>query len=465
MNEFELFTNAEAMRTIFQEQLPGFGGEIVITACRVLRTRYKNNLSGQKPDSPVFAVCYELQIAGAGTQTAGVQQLYAKAYLNGRSQFEFGRIDASRLCRPQFGEALVHLPNLGLIVWAFPNDPELLRLPMAVSGEQVKAYLPYRRLPVGLNRPEGIVAVGVEVIRYKPELRCTVRYQLRPQAPRVPETLTIYGKTYATGKAKEIYHHIERLWWQSHAKPHHFLVAEPLGYDEQLQMIWQEALLGESLTSALSSRNYDHFLPMAARGLANLHQSDVATTHCITNGDLLAETVERTTELMEALPEFREQLQQLLGCLEENYHRLAPFAPSLIHCDFHIKQLLVHADRLAICDFDDLALGDPLQDIAFFLADLHFRDFDPHLVPQMAATFCQAYQQYTGAELSTDHLNWHMRRQFLAKAYWYHKRKQLSPWLRAYIRRTIALAEGSEGLLAPPQKRASINLPVPESNR
>ena len=83
----------------------------------------------------------------------------------------------------------------------------------------------------------------------------------------------------------------------------------------------------------------------------------------------------------------------------------------------------------------------------------------------MAATFCQAYQQYTGAELSTDHLNWHMRRQFLAKAYWYHKRKQLSPWLRAYIRRTIALAEGSEGLLAPPQKRASINLPVPESNR
>jgi len=443
MNGFELFTNAEAMRTIFQEHLPGFsGGQFVIITCRVLGTHYK---AKPRANDSVCGVCYELLIDGAGKQVVGVQQLYAKAYLNGRSHLEFRRINAPRRCQPRFGEALVHLPSLGLIVWAFPNDPELPHLPVAVNGGQVKARLPYGRLPAGLDRPEGIVDIRVEVIRYRPEKRCTLRYQLRRQATGVPETLTIYGKTYAQGKGRKIYQDIEGLRRQSRTTSHHFLVPEPLGYDEQLEMVWQEALPGESLSNALSSTNYDHFLPMAARGLANLHQSALAPAHCITTDELFAETVKNTTKLMEAWPEFKQRLQRLLGSLEDSHRRMTPSPPSFIHGDFHVKQLLVQADGLAICDFDDLALGDPLQDIAFFLADLHFRDFDPHLVPQMAATFCRAYEQYTGADLSSNRFDWHMRREFLAKAYWYHKKKQQSPLLRVHIQRTVALAEGLEG--------------------
>jgi thiamine kinase-like enzyme len=316
-----------------------------------------------------------------------------------------------------------------------------------VDREQIKSHLPYAYLPAGFDGPEDVAGVEVAVIRYKPEVRCTIRYHLRRKGPGTPETVTLYGKTYATHKGQEIYGHIESLWRQSRAGPHHFTVAQPLGYDEALQLVWQEALPGLPLSNVLSSANYDHFLRLAARGLANLHQSALVLPSRITTSDLLAEIGPSVTELMVALPEFKERLQLLLAYLERHEPGLTPYPDRLIHRDFHIKQLLVHEDNstLAIFDFDDLATGDPCQDIAFFLVDLHCRAFDPHLVALMAATFCQAYQSSIDRALPADRLKWHLRLQFLAKAHWYYKKKQLAPRLKAHIERIITLAEKEEG--------------------
>jgi thiamine kinase-like enzyme len=413
----------------------------------VLRTRYKTYLDDRIRHKSFLFIHYELEIGGRETQTPGLQQVYAQAYLNGRSQLKFRQIKAPRLCQPQFGAALVHLPDLGLIVWAFPNDPHLFHLPAAVDREQIKSHLPYAYLPAGFDGPEDIAGAEVAVIRYKPEVRCTIRYHLRRKGPGTPEAVTLYGKTYATHKGKEIYSHIESLWRQSRAGPHHFTVAQPLGYDETLQLVWQEALPGLPLSNVLSPANYDHFLRLAAWGLANLHQSALVLPCQITTGHLLAEIGPSAAELMAALPEFKERLQLLLAYLERHEPGLTTLPDRLIHRDFHIKQLLVHEDNatLAIFDFDDLATGDPCQDIAFFLVDLHCRDFAPRLVAQMTTTFCQAYQSYIDRELPADRLRWHLRLQFLAKAHWYYKKKQLASRLKAHIERIIALAEKEEG--------------------
>ncbi len=448
MKEFELFTNSSVMRSIFQERLPGFAqGPLAVIGCRVLRTRYKTYADERTRHRSFLNVHYELEIAGAGGEEIAYQQFYARAYLNGRSNLKYNQIDAPWLCQPQFGEALAHWPDLGLIVWAFPNDPQLITLAATVDGEQVRAHLPYASLPPGFNRPADIASVGVEVVRYKPEVRCTIRYRLHSNKPPAGRELTLYGKTYASARGKEIYRYIETLWRESVNGAHHFLVAQPLGYDETLHMVWQEAVPGVALSSVLTAANDDHYLSLAARGLASLHQSALAPPHRITTAALLAEVSESTAELVAALPDLAGRLQRLLAGLEHDEPHLPPYRETLIHRDFHIKQLLVHEHGLAIFDFDDLASGDPLQDIAFFLVDCHFRDFDDALVAQMASAFCRAYQSGAREQLPLDRLswhmrlNWHMRLQFLAKAHWYYKKKQLSPKLKAHILRILDLAE------------------------
>ena len=47
----------------------------------------------------------------------------------------------------------------------------------------------------------------------------------------------------------------------------------------------------------------------------------------------------------------------------------------LIHGDFHIQQLLLLDDkRIALFDFDELAIANPLLDVANFCADLYTGD-------------------------------------------------------------------------------------------
>jgi aminoglycoside phosphotransferase (APT) family kinase protein len=446
MNEFELFTNTEAMRARFQQQLPGFSqDELSITSCRVLRTRYKSLLEDGSRHRSFLFIHYELEVAGPGGDRLGAQQLFAKAYLKGRSQLKFRQVSAAGLAQPRFGEPLVHLPDLGLIVWAFPNDPELPHLSTLVDGARVKPYLPYDQLPAGFNAPEEIGGVGVEVVRYKPEVRCTIRYHLRRRRPTGTETLTIYGKTYATDRGAEAYRHIRDLWQRSQTEPGQFTYARPLGYYADMHMIWQEALAGSVLSNVLSAKNFDEFLPLAAQGLAGLHRSGLMPLRQVSPAGLLAEIGESAAELIAAMPDVRARLQRLWARVEQDAPPPAAGPPRVIHRDFHVKQLLVHADgpgpALAIFDFDDLALGDPLQDIAFFIVDLYCREFEPSLVERMAASFCQAYQAQTGTPLDAGRLHWHLRLQLLAKAHWYYKKKQLSPRLAAHVHRILALAE------------------------
>jgi aminoglycoside phosphotransferase (APT) family kinase protein len=439
MNEFARFTDAHAMQALFQERLPGFNHRrYLITDCRVLRTRYKTYTDEQARHKSFLFAHYGLEVTDMETQQRGSQQLYTQAYLPGRSQIKYRQINAPRLTLPPFGEALVHLPDLGLIVWAFPNDPQLAQLAAVTDETQIKPYLPYPFLPAGLAQPADVTGVVIDVIRYKPEVRCTLRYQVQGEGA----TMTVYGKTYASDKGREVYRQMVSLWERAVADPACFLVAQPYDYSPGLKMVWQEALAGLPLSDKLLPADDEQWFARAASGLAHLHRQPVAVSRRVTAADLLANSQESTLELMAALPAYRQRLEHLLAGLEQNIPTMDEAAGKLIHGDFHLKQLLAHDGRLAIFDFDDLAWGDPLQDIAFFLVDLHCRDFDRATVERLALAFCQAYQSATGAALPAGRLQWHLQLQFLAKAHWYYKKKQLSPRLMDHIERMLTLAEG-----------------------
>lgn len=62
---------------------------------------------------------------------------------------------------------------------------------------------------------------------------------------------------------------------------------------------------------------------------------------------------------------FQAGLERVRACLAELYAQ--PVAPQVLHADLHQRNLKLYKGRLAILDFDDCALGYPVQDLAITL--------------------------------------------------------------------------------------------------
>lgn len=438
MQEFELFTDPARMRLIFQQHLPEFDrGDWLINDCQLLWSRYKTYLKARSRGKSFLCACYQLSITDSRSQEQGQQLLYAKACLEGRSREEFRRAAVPSLTLPRFGRPLVHLPELDLVVWAFPNDPQLLHLVEVIEPQRVIRHLPYHRLPAGFNTPKNLGRVEVEVIHYYPEQRCTTRYRL--QAKISSQALHLFGKTFKADEGREIYRRMEYLWQKSLAEQDGFIVAQPLGYDDKIKTIWQASQPGTPLISLINRTNYQALLEAVAHGLVSLHQSDLVSPARKTLNDHLIEIRAKIDKLGHACPMFREPLGTLLRDLEESAPALVVTPERLIYGDFHLRQLLASEGRIVFFDFDEFALGDPMQDLANFIVDLHFHHFEPDMVKQMATTLVEAYRIRTSGDWSLDRLRWHLRLQFMTKAYRFYR--QQKPDLEQVVQRIMTLAQ------------------------
>lgn len=440
MKEFELFTDPDRMRVLFQQQLSEFSqGHLIITDCRIGYTLYKTYQRTSAWSKSSLSVCYHLEVQDTLTQRSGAQTLYAKAFLGNRSRTEFQKIRTASIVPPRYGQGVVHLPELDMIIWAFPNDPMLLHLPECMGPQAVKRYLPYDNLPPGLDKPEDITSMTEEVVHYRPEARCTTRYRLEWGPVDGPKGLVLFGKTFKDDQGKEIYQRMNILWNMSSRDPENFMVAQPLSYNEEIKTVWQLGLQGDPLAEVIDQTNYRHLLRAVANGLASLHKSDLFSATKITAGDHLREIKKKIAKLIHAFPRFREPLQSIEQGLEQSMTQWAPVPDRIIHADFSVQQLLVCEEKIALFDFDEFAIGDPAQDIANFIVDLYFRPFDRNLVKLMATTLFHAYERQVDWIIPAEGLHWHIRIQFITKAYRFYI--QQKPGLEKEIEEIILLAQ------------------------
>ena len=106
------------------------------------------------------------------------------------------RIEQARersLCAPGFGEPLAIVPPWNMLLWAFPNDPEILHLSLLAGPDTLLARA--RRNPenFGLSRDAELLGVQSELVKYVPARRCTwcCRFELAGG-----EIHEIYAKMY-----------------------------------------------------------------------------------------------------------------------------------------------------------------------------------------------------------------------------------------------------------------------------
>jgi len=118
----------------------------------------------------------------------------------------------------------------------------------------------------------------------------------------------------------------------------------------------------------------------------------------------------RKAELIAAvIPSLGPRLEALLDALAADLPASVALVPA--HGDFHVDQLLIGADRIAVIDFDQMCVAAPALDIATYAADVvRGRESDLDAVGEVLEPLLDGYGRRPEA------LEWHLSAAILGRA-------------------------------------------------
>ena len=163
-----------------------------------------------------------------------------------------------------------------------------------------------------------------------------------------------------------------------------------LFYAPEVRALGLEPAPGRSYRElARDDARFTEHLRLAGAALAALHALDVPTLRIATVEDHIADLMRPSPgALAAAMPRHAESVAAIVAGLHAGERRLldrAPVAPVPVHRDFHLGQLFRAGGRVALIDWDLVALGDPALDLGNFAVYLRTR------VPHAAARGWQAF--------------------------------------------------------------------------
>lgn len=427
IEHFAPLLDADLMATRLQEHLPEcVAGQWLITGCDIQHPRYKSYLSAENYDFAFLSLVYHLNGKQPASTTTENRILFARAYLGDQSSQAFAAVQD--FVDPQADEdQVIHLVELGMVVWRFPADPGIARLADLVDMKQVTTLIP-KQLSNGDELTE------IEIINYRPEVRCTARYGFR--SANAPAQYNLYGKIYADLTGQIISANLSALSTQSqHADA--FVIPTSLGYDADRHILWMQGLEGLPIKNLLFGINPQPLIDRITRALAAFQQISLPQLTSISHEKNLREWQKKARKLAHSYAELGDELKSLVNVLENNC--VESVTKGLLHGDFHIEQLaLLSSGRIALFDFDELAYGDSLQDLANFAADLYNHKLPTDQTDSLVDKLLNAYRLASNGQVSPKRFYWHLCGQLLTRAYRAHIQQR--PDTSRQVTRFILLA-------------------------
>jgi len=164
-----------SMRMLLQQALPGFAdGQVTIGRLRIMSAR--RSASRRHNPNPL-TLRYELDVHDTATGTVGTRQFYGKVFRDGAS------------AQAVHGTPALHLPQLDMLLWAWPADPGLPQLPYLLDPHQTRRWW-------------GEPAHEVSALRYEPEQRATLRYTCITDGA---EPRHLFAKTFSDDRGEAVH--------------------------------------------------------------------------------------------------------------------------------------------------------------------------------------------------------------------------------------------------------------------
>jgi hypothetical protein len=435
--DLDLYTDVATMRAQLQAALPGFAdGRLRIDGLGVSSVR-RNTSQQRNPRR--MTLCYELTVHEQASGRSGAQWLFAEVFRDNGDAAASAARERCPIAMPAFGEPLVQLPHLRMLLWALPNDPGLPQLSTLLDPVRAAAVVP----------GAGAAGVQVELLRYAPKQRATLRYTLPGRTGAAPRL--VYAKTFSDGRASEIDTRFLHFWAAAQLDATAPLVAQPLGYHEGLRTIWQAPATGMPLRDTLDRFDAPRRMAAVAQALARVHAAPLAPSATATSRSVahwVAEVDRRREKIARIDTTLAPRVQRIAEAIHAQADRHAQRPLSLIHGDWHPDQVWVQNDRLLLFDFDEFTLGDPMEDLAEFVLKLEQHEALAARTPSLVSALVTEYQSVAPQRFDAPALAWHLAIQSLlqaSRAFIY----QEPGWAHTLERRLTASEARATALLNP----------------
>lgn len=379
-------------------------GSWVIEGLRISKVRRSSSL---RRDPHPISMCLDVELHDPEHLATTRQRYFAKAYRGGASEAALQAIDAARLAQPAAGPAVARLAELDMLVWCWPNDPALPQLARLTDPVRAGALLPASLAGATVSR--------VEVLHYEPERRATLRCTLAPQRPGEP-VRSVYAKTFADPLAARLAQRFKCVQAAAQADPAAACVAESLGVDAHASTFWQWPAPGRPLLDDLAHPAPDAAFEAIGAALARLHALDLGEPAVRSTSFWLTEMQRRIRKVSRAAPHLAAQVASIGAALESAARRLTPPALGSIHGDFHPGQVWLSEGRVVFFDFDEFALGNPMEDLAEFIVKLEQVAQPAGRFERQVLALIGGYRHAAPQRFNADWLQWHRTLQTLLQA-------------------------------------------------
>ena len=256
--------------------------------------------------------------------------------------------------------------------------------PFGVSADVVLDSLSHAVDPLTLQAilDRGITELGpagdvtlqaVRVVRYKPQRRCMIEYDLTvTQPPGGAGAVTVIGKVrrHRPGRHQ---HRLLRAFWDAGfdaGAADAICVPQPMGEVPELAMWLQRRVTGVPATELLTGPQGAAIAPRLADAAHKIHLAAIPTN----KSHRIADELHILGDCLETVADGRPELAARIHRLIDACYRAARATPVLpatgIHRDFYPDQVVVDGERLVVVDFDLYTMGDPALDIGNLLGHI-----------------------------------------------------------------------------------------------
>lgn len=363
-----------------------------IAECRLIYVRYK---------LPRYChFYYQLRVCSSRSKRSHTYLLGTKVFAHDPRSQGLIRRQMKRMGDSGSRVFLLHDNIIGTLL---PSDLKIGSLSQFFSSHDL------HRIVVSMSR-DGTPHNGqritppIEVVSYRPERYCLVRFLIRSSKQDRPHP--IFARAFHCDVDGRRVHRVMQRLWRQQLDGSAFSVAEPLGYDPQTRVLLQTALPGRPLTLLVQHSHFIERVADAARCLAAIHDTSIGEEPVRSLRDEWAETEVAVGELGRLVPK---EYGRLNSILHAQYRSLAQFphvTSCLLHGDFSTNQLLSDGKVLGVIDFNSSYHGDPLRDIATFLVRLR-QHLDATKLQLVTREFCSRYATVRPGTIDTQRLIWH----------------------------------------------------------
>lgn len=293
-----------------------------------------------------------------------------------------------------------------MVLHSFPYDPRMPYLGQLLEPDFVRHTIQKNMTGFGLTDAWRCEKVVCNRVKHRPGKSCTLRYEAEMRsADGRTRQFKFFGKTYRTAISRHIYEVLLQIFKSASLGCGALNIPKPIAHIAEANTVWQHAWEGKNLSRIGKDGNWQvladpNTLEKIAFMLAELHQIEIVD--CRLRPWPSAETIlqnaaEDSAKIGRFLPNKEHQLKQVMEKIAASVAgRNEQIPHKTIHGTFKLAQILCNQDQLALVDFDSVALGDPLYDVAEFVASLEYLKVtdgvDPLMIDRSISSFLSCYQ-------------------------------------------------------------------------